>query len=217
VADVRSVSIVVATFGSLEWADRGDAARRHAIQGQTAESYIHVHLENGTLADARNLGAQDASGEWLCFLDADDELAPGYLDEMRRAWMLGAIFEDWAPLLVPSILYADDPLAVPTIPDWDRDLYALNCACIGTLVRRDLFLDAGGFGEEPIYEDWALWLRLVAAGAKMLPVRDAVYRYHQNAGSLRNQAREHAESTWRAVRAVHAGVPANVWAEAKIR
>src|SRR5687767_8676919 len=38
-----------------------------------------VQLENGGPARARNRGARLATGEWLAFLDADDEWLPGKL------------------------------------------------------------------------------------------------------------------------------------------
>ena len=42
---------------------------------------VHViHKENGGLASARNCGMQNATGEWLCFVDADDYVEPSLFD-----------------------------------------------------------------------------------------------------------------------------------------
>lgn len=215
---MRRVSILVCTYGSDEWAKRGaeTAAQTH----QAGADVLAVHDGGASLAEVRNAAAAETVGDWLCFLDADDELAPGYLDAMRQAWMAGAITTDWAPLLVPAIQYVRSwgPEAKSEIPSWDTSIYDLNCACIGTLVPRARFLAAGGFGGDPIYEDWATWLKLVAAGAQLVPVRDAVYRYHIDAGSLRNQQTlETRTATYHAIRRRFSHVPAAVWESAKGR
>jgi GT2 family glycosyltransferase len=161
-----NVSIVVATFGSREWLEMGSrTARQH-------DGY-HVHLPTGTLAGARNLGAGSVPGEWLCFLDADDELDSGYMDAMERAKPSGEA------LLAPAVAYVGrrgqrKPARIPPHAHL-RDLRDGNWLVIGTLVRRDLFLRVGGFREYPLYEDWDLWLRCWKAGARIVEVPDAHY------------------------------------------
>jgi len=41
-----------------------------------------LRKENGGLASVRNRGIREAKGDWLVFLDADDEMAPGALEAM---------------------------------------------------------------------------------------------------------------------------------------
>jgi glycosyltransferase EpsH len=40
------------------------------------------HKENGGVSSARNLGLKEAKGEWVCFMDSDDELMPNALQVM---------------------------------------------------------------------------------------------------------------------------------------
>lgn len=43
-------------------------------------NFIHpIHKENGGVSSARNLGVRYACGEWICFCDADDAVAPNWL------------------------------------------------------------------------------------------------------------------------------------------
>jgi hypothetical protein len=63
-----------------------------------------------------------------------------------------------------------------------------NWLVIGTLVHRDLFWEVGGFPEaEHGLEDWALWSKCVRAGAEIVKVPDAIYRYWANPQSMHRQ------------------------------
>lgn len=160
-----NVSVIVATFGGIDWKGMGQrTAREHDA--------IHIHLDHGTLAQARNLGAETATGDWLCFLDADDSLAPGYFEAMRASLPSGG--GRW--LLAPAVSYvgrrgqqgnARVPQQIP--------LRQGNWMVIGTLVQREVFLEVGGFQEWPIYEDWDLWTRCWLRGAEPVAVPDAHY------------------------------------------
>lgn len=44
--------------------------------------FVYIHKENGGVSSARNKGLDVARGEYLCFIDADDQLAPTYLEAM---------------------------------------------------------------------------------------------------------------------------------------
>lgn len=160
------VTVIVGTFGTEEWRDRGRDTALRTCRDVVDVPVISSH--EATLAEARNRGADAARTEWLCFLDADDELAPGYFDAMA-----GAI----ADLRAPSVEYTVGGVSQgPPVSYASRNIVHLNPCVIGTLVRRDLFHRAGGFLDEPIYEDWSLWLRCVQLGATINHVTRAVYR-----------------------------------------
>lgn len=173
------VMVIVGTFGSSEWYTRGHAAAAATREHHGVES-IHVH--DATLADARNQGARLARSEWLCFLDADDALGPGYFPAMAAA-------ASPATLLAPAVAYGDGP----AVTFADRELTHLNPCVIGTLVERDVFLTAGGFYDEAMYEDWSLWLRCATAGATIVHVPEAVYEatpsVGRNTGTLDDRRR----------------------------
>lgn len=193
------VTVILGTFGDRSWQRLAAERAAPSAAEQQPWEVLACHLENGTLAEARNKAAAEATGDWLCFLDADDELCDGYLDAMERAWwghthQPGEVRTESGPLptrigdlaspalLVPSVSYGGSP---PRIPDWGRPIEDVNCAVIGSLVSKATFDQAGGFAEWPIYEDWDLWLRCVEQGAQLVPVEEAVYCAHSR-GSGRN-------------------------------
>lgn len=46
------------------------------------------HKENGGVASARNLGLAYATGDYVCWIDADDYVAPSYLSDLARSLSL---------------------------------------------------------------------------------------------------------------------------------
>jgi glycosyltransferase involved in cell wall biosynthesis len=170
------VTVIVGTFGEPKWAA---LARERAVPSAEPQASDVIHVHRATLAAARNAGAELASTEWLCFLDADDELTPGYMDAMARVA---------ADLRGPAVEYVRPGGHAAPPKMWPEvDLADGNYLVIGTLVRRDMFLQVGGFRDWPLYEDWCLWQRCWLAGATVAQVPDAIYRAHVRPTS-RNRA-----------------------------
>lgn len=188
-----NVSFIIATCGDERWKRLAmDRAVPSALLLDGDCTILTGHSPDLTVQGARNELARLARSDWLCFLDADDELDRGYLRAMADAFMRGAITTDWSPLLVPAVRYVTAGVPMPrhqgqaTIPNRGR-WPSVNECVIGTLVRRERFEQVGGFREVTddgcpitLYEDWDLWLRCHDAGAQLVYVEDAVYRAHVN-------------------------------------
>lgn len=167
--------MVVATYGDLAvWGPlRMRALESVARQTREPKSISLVH--GRTLADARNQGAREATGAWLIFLDADDELDPGYIEAMEKVQLeLGTR----RALLKPSTLgvYPDGSTDDHPVMIEARPLLESNHMVIGTAMRRAEFIAVDGFNEMPILEDWDLFIRLHLAGTVPIEVPDAIYR-----------------------------------------
>ena len=53
---------------------------------QQKDSRVRVfHQKNAGVSAARNYGVDQAQGEWVCFVDSDDEVLPDYLSDMIKA------------------------------------------------------------------------------------------------------------------------------------
>jgi glycosyltransferase involved in cell wall biosynthesis len=198
---MASISVVIATFGAPSWGHLAIDRALPSVQAQTVAP-VSVNVVHGaSLHEARNQGAADATGEWLCFLDADDELAPTYVEEMDEA--ITAFHPDDA-LLQPATIGIVDGLhdPVPTVIP-AKPLIDGNFMVIGTLIRTEQFLRIGGFRPWPCYEDWDLFLRAWIDGADLIAVPAAVYQVHVSEQSRNNCDRSVQEHTYRSIRSQH--------------
>jgi glycosyltransferase involved in cell wall biosynthesis len=74
------------------------------------DSRIRVlHKENGGVSSARNLGLNEAKGDWVSFVDSDDELLPNGLQAMADG-----ISDEVSMVMAGYHEYEDDRLTVDT-------------------------------------------------------------------------------------------------------
>jgi glycosyltransferase involved in cell wall biosynthesis len=128
---------------------------------------------------ARNVGAAAAAGRKLLFVDADDEVAPGYLSAMAAA----LDSSDFVTARVDTSALNPEWSRFAHGPPWQVDgvltLFGFLPAapsCIG--VVRSLYRRVGGFPEKFLrQEDAAFSWRVQLTGTPVQFVRDAEYRY----------------------------------------
>lgn len=178
------VSILISTYGEPSWEA---LARSRALPSAVREEpheVLVLHEPEATIAEVRNANAAQASGDWLCFLDADDELGAGYLRAMQRAYEQRRGDDGTPPLLQPAVSYVAK--GRPQRPRFlQGNLRKDNYLVVGTLVQRDLFMQVGGFSDYSHgFEDWSLWSKCWRIGAQVIQVRDAIYYAHVNPKSV---------------------------------
>jgi glycosyltransferase involved in cell wall biosynthesis len=196
----HDVAVIVATFGEDRWAQ---LARTVAVPSAEAERPAELIVHHGAageqLHQARNDAAGLARSEWLCFLDADDQLEPGYL---------AALLSASGDLRAPAVRYVPED-ALPGAPDPPaqtferRNISTMNPCVIGTLIRRQLFEEAGRFWPERAWEDWSLFRRAWLLGATIEHVPSAVYRVTVNAAG-RNSTVDRPHTLHREILRSHA-------------
>lgn len=173
------ISVVITTYGDLAWRELAWSRAYPSTVGQNAHEVIVHHEDDMSIGPARNTAAGKASGDYLCFLDADDELAPGYISVMEDAIR---VHEDPSmALFYPAVRYMRKNNPAPDLVRPISNLKHDNFLVIGTVVNRRLFQSVGGFSDYGHgYEDWAAWAKCWKAGAQIVAVPKAVYIAHIN-------------------------------------
>lgn len=159
------------------------------------DQYIHMQ-ENVGVANARNIGINNATTDYIVCLDADDEIAPAFirtlvpvLDNNKSVGIaytkLAILGEDGGlrDNLWPGTFDAD--------AQFDRHNQIPTCC----MFRRDAWVRAGGYrGAYTPAEDAELWLRMVLVGySAQLATSEPLFHYRVHAGSL---SRGRTEPDW---------------------
>ncbi|MGF1491620.1 MAG: glycosyltransferase [Microcoleaceae cyanobacterium] len=155
---------------------------------------------NAGLSASRNRGIQQASGEYISFIDADDLWTPDKLETQAEALATrpeAAVAYSWTDLIDQSSQF----LAPDSRAQWSGNVYphillgSFPASGSNVLVRRSAFQVVGGFDESlKSAEDWEMWIRL-AARYPFVVVPKAQILYRIAPGSMSTQLdRQEAES-----------------------
>lgn len=144
-----------------------------------------VSKPNGGPASARNLGASLARGDWLAMLDADDWWFP-----RKNELQLAYASDDNIGLSHCRLDHRVErpPTELSFQGLWDRNWISNS----SVLIRRAVFETLGGFVEEPrliSVEDYNLWLRVAAAGWRVVACPHILVHYTQGIGISSNASR----------------------------
>lgn len=168
-----------------------------------------VDQENRGLPTARNNGIAAAAGEYILPLDADDMLAPEYVE--KTAGLLDA-----RPDL--SIAYTFFTV-FGEVPDSDKalcygqdyffeQLLIRNIIPVTSMFRKAAWEETGGYKKEMSggYEDWEFWITLGEAGHYGMLIREPLFLYRRHGTSMIDgSTREHAKLYTR-IRSLHPGI-----------
>ena len=193
---IASVLAQTYTHWELIVVDDGSTDDTAEIIYSLKDSRIHLLAlpHSGNIASLRNAGAKAGSGEWIAFLDSDDEWVSNKLEiqlhlllQEKKRWSYGGYeLMDEVSQTIPGKAGIFRPISGWIVRPLITTEVAVN---IGSLmVERKLFNDVGGFNTEPklLYrEDYELALRL-ALRAEALAVPDLLVRIREHTGRSTN-------------------------------
>jgi GT2 family glycosyltransferase len=157
--------------------------------------------ENGHISRATNSAAELATGEYLVFLDQDDELSPDCLLELAKAALDG-----------PDVIYSDDDKIDPAgrryapqfKPDWSPELLlSYMYLSHAFALKRSLFEELGGLrtGFEGC-QDYDLALRAGERAGRVAHVPQVLYHWRSLPTSTAASGRAKPAAFERGCRAV---------------
>ena len=175
-----------------------DTAELEFVLKPYADKLVYVRQDNRGQAGARNTGLLIARGEFVCFLDNDDQWEPDLLSfqvaVMQSDPSLAVHYCD-AMIFGGSFRTGRSNMEfTPSNGEVNfrslaaRDCTVLNCAAMS---RRDAVTRAGMFDESLRYgEDIDLWLRIALQGGRIAYSRRILARYRLRPDSVSaNEAR----------------------------
>lgn len=176
--------IIVVDDGSTD--DSSDYVMRYS------DSRIkYIYQKNSGVSKARNIGISNANGDWLYFLDADDEIEIDAFDSFRKLhymfpnekYLVGQSkwMQNGLDVTVCKKKYAPYVSKTPYFDNW-RNKYRTGIRNV--LIHKSLIEEYGGFDVRmSFFEDWEFPLRLLRYG-KVAVTSDIIGIYNQDAEGL---------------------------------
>ena len=113
----------------------------------------------GTYSEFRLAMQRGLTTDWLSVGDVDDQYLPGAFDELDQADAEGC------DIYIDKVQFKHDGSIFEGT--WQPDQIPYRMTCPGNApIKRELYEKTGGSTSGSFYDDWELYIRCVAAGAK---------------------------------------------------
>lgn len=177
----KNFEVIVVDDGSKDMG--GDVVRAF---GKIA-SLRYLRQENAGVSAARNRGAAEAKGEYICFLDADDEYLPDFLEEVVALQVAFPGLEAYATDFLHSSAFNKDALQARG----EVSRYRIGCLdfpCFqkprfhlcSMMIEKRAFEAVGGFAlGHRNFEDYEMILKLALRACFALSSR-RLFRYNED-------------------------------------
>ncbi len=170
--------------------DDGSTDDTEAVVAGLADPRLaYARIDHRGVAGATNYGVRQARGEWVAFIDSDDEWVP---HKLERQLAVAATLSERAGVLYASAVYVDDATGRVIGVRWPRPdgqgrvfdlLLETNWfPFVSVMARRRCFEVVGGFDERLSYGADRDWLLRAARQFEFYGVAESLVRVHLHHG-----------------------------------
>ncbi len=192
-------TVVSQTYPFFEWIIVDDGSKDEESlkildKVQKMDKRIKVfYKENEGPSVARDFGINksDANSKYIFFVDCDDLMENTMLEVLY--WTLET-HPDASFAYTTMVNFGDAEYT------WEKYLTVRqqkeeNLICISSMIKKEDLISVGCFGikEKSMYEDWNLWLKLLAAGKKPIRVNAPIFWYRINNTGEFSRAKQNHE------------------------
>lgn len=147
----------------------------------------YFYQQNGRQGKARNLAIENAKGEFLAFLDADDLWESTKLEKQIQVieqekcdlvYTTGYVFSENTNNVVKKIQITGGAQNSKELII--KQLWGYSFPILSVLVKKEFVVKVGGFSENPKVqnaEDYQLWIKLTDAGLKIYGMQEELFYY----------------------------------------
>jgi glycosyltransferase involved in cell wall biosynthesis len=158
----------------------------HSDKPYAHSSVMSIVLpKNVGVSKARDVGVKMSTGKLILFVDADDMLAPDFIEQCL-------IHMDKYSIAYPNVLLFGE-VERPSLWTLEEEISPevliskSNKILVTSMMHREVYEKLGGFRTLPIYEDWDFWIRAAFNGYTFHRANTILW-YRQNGGKSRNSA-----------------------------
>ena len=156
-----------------------------------------IHTENLGASSARNTGISESDGDYLCFIDSDDHVAPDYID-----YLLGLISDNQADISVCQRADARRKIKENKILTNNQDCMRafvktgeVDSVVWGKLYKKELF-DGVLFPVGKRYEDEFTIYKIIAKAQRIAVGCGSKYYYRKHENSFMNRPFSEKDLEW---------------------
>lgn len=155
------------------------------LQTMQQPNGLLLHTPNRGPAAARNTGIQQAKGQFILPLDADDRIAPTFLEKtvpiLEQQPEVGIVYTQ-------AELFGDQTGRFDLPPYRFPDILLGNMIFNTSLYRKADWAKAGGYNANMVWgwEDYDFWLALLELGRDVVQIPEVLY-FHREVAQSRSQ------------------------------
>ena len=175
----KDIELIIVNDGS------DDDITKSVLKELEKQAINIINIENSGVCNARNIGIKAASGDYILPLDADDKIAPEYIEKavdiLNKDKNIGIVY-------CKAKFFGSNNKPVPLKPATIYNMLIQNCIFSASLFRKEQFLLIGGFCQklEIGCEDWDFWLSIIETGSKAYQIPEVLF-YYRKAENSRTQ------------------------------